>query len=101
MKIYKFDHRGTVHYIAAYSKKQAREIYKQEVDWDLSEVEIYRVPKKEWDKAYIINPNVYIDPNEIPEEDEEKYSGGYLIQESFADWVNRNDKPDIIATNDF
>lgn len=101
MKIFKFDYRGTVHYIAAPDKEKAKDVYRTNIDWDMDGVEISEIPEDQWNDMHIINPNEFVDPEEVEEEDEDNYFGGHPIIESFAEWMERNDEPDIIATNDY
>jgi hypothetical protein len=103
MKIYVFKWSGGQEdWVFAPTMKDAKEFYLKFTGCgDLSSCEVQIVSKKEWKTHFILDINeAEPDPEEV-EYNEEDYSCGYKIEETFADYAKSNTTTDLIATTEF
>ncbi len=103
MNIYIFEYfSGEKDWVFAPTMKEAKGFYLKHTDCgDLDGYTVKIVPKKEWGNHYILDINESEpDPDEI-EYNEDDYSGGYKIQETFAEYAARNTQTDMICTTEF
>jgi hypothetical protein len=107
MKIYKFKHNvkgGETDWVCAPNIKTAREFYSSETGVGSFEKTIVKkLTKKELEENYILD----LDEPEPDCWDDEEYEGiltednfcnGYLIQETFADYLKTAKYTDMVAT---
>ncbi len=101
MNIYKFEYEdGQRDWVFAPSKKEAVKFYLNHTGGaDLDDCIIKRVPKKEWDANYIIDIDSYCE--DVPEDEEDNYMGGYKIEMTFKEYAEKNTQTDIIATTEY
>jgi hypothetical protein len=102
MKIYEFTYSGgETDWVFAPSKKAAKKFYIAFTSCgDLTETEVKKVPKNKWSEMYLLDIE-NTEPDEDEEYNEEDYSCGYKIIESFVDYAKKNSVIDMIATTDF
>ena len=102
MKIYRFEYSGgETDWVFAPNVKEAKEFYLNFTGCsDLTNTTIKLVPKSKWNEAYLLDPNE-IEPDEDEDYNEEDYSCGLKIIETFAEYAARNSVIDIIATTEY
>lgn len=103
MKIYEFEFDGgATDWVFAPDVDEAKEFY---LDYsgcgDGDGYKVREVPKSEWDDKYLLDINDMEPCDSDVEYNEDDYSNGYKIIESFADYAKHNSITDIIATTEF
>lgn len=93
---------GEKDWVFAPDIKEAREFYLNHTQCgDLENCEVSRVPKKEWSSHLLLDINESEpDPEEV-EYNEDDYSCGYKVQETFAEYSARETTTDLIATTEY
>lgn len=104
MKIYKFEHNvkgGGTDWVCAPNIKKAREFYSSETGLNSFEDTIVKaLTKKELENSYILDLNESEPDWDIYEGDltEDDFCDGYLIYESFANYLKTAKHTEIVAT---
>jgi hypothetical protein len=102
MQIYEFSWDENTDWVFASDEEEAREFYLGHTGCgDLIACEVKEVPREEWKDNYILDinePEPYDDEEDYNEED---YSCGYKIIESFEEYAKNNSVTDIICTTAF
>ena len=104
MKMYKFEHNvkgGETDWVCAPNIKEARDFYSSETGSNSFEDTIVRaLTKKELEKSYLLDLDVSEpDWDEYEGElTEDNFCSGYLIQETFADYLKTAKYTDMVAT---
>lgn len=99
MKIYEFEYDGDKDWVYAPNKKEAIDFYKGHIGTtDLKGTNINIIPKNRWNQIFILDINeTEPDPEEV-EYDEDDYLNGYKIEQTFAEYAQKNRRTDIIST---
>ena len=102
MRIYQFEYpRNERDWVFAPTMKEAKEFYISFTECgDLNNVKVSVVPKKEWCNHYILDINES-EPESDEDYNEDDYSCGYKILNTFAEYADLNDSIDLIATTEF
>jgi hypothetical protein len=103
MKIYAFKYPGgETDWVFAPKIKEAEEFYINHTGCgDLDECEVSRVPKKEWSSHLILDINESEPDLDEVDYNEDDYSCGYKIKETFAEYAAREKTTDLIATTEY
>lgn len=106
MNIYSFTYKdGQTDWVFALNIKEAKSFYLLETGCgDLTDTTVKAVPKSEWDKSYMLDVNAPRWDEDDPDDSEEDYCGGYKIEETFAQYAERNKDntvSDMICTTEF
>ena len=103
MKIFEFKYSGgETDWVFAPTMKEAKEFYLKFTSCgDLGGCKIKIIPKKEWDNHYILDINEMEPDEDEVEYNEDDYSCGYKIIESFAEYAARNTVTDMICTSEY
>lgn len=100
MNIYTFTYYGgETDWVFAPDIKEAKDFYLKFTGCgDLTLITVKRVPKSKWNEMYLLDPN-----ESVPDEDynEDDYSCGLKIIETFAEYAERNTVTDMIATTEY
>lgn len=102
MKIYEFSHiGGETDWVFAPNMKKAKDFYVRFTGCgNLTGTTVKRVPKSKWSKMYILD--IYeCEPDPEINYNEDDYFNGYKIQETFAEYAERNTITDMIATTEY
>ena len=101
MKVFEFEFEGLKDWVAAKSKKEAVGFYQFFIgETDLEGFRIKQLTDNEIETSYVLDINEP-EPDEDDTYNEQDYSCGYKIQESFKDAVKKLNEPAIIATSEF
>jgi len=103
MWIYEFSYSGgETDWVFAPNIKEAKDFYLGFTGCgDLTNATVKRVPKSKWSGMYLLDINESEpDPDEV-DYDEDDYCNGYKIQETFAEYAERNTTTDMIATTEY
>ena len=103
LNIYTFSYsEGETDWVFAPNIKEAKDFYLKFTGCgDLTLTEVKRLPKGKWDETYLLDPNE-MEPNEEDEDyNEDEYSCGLKIIETFAEYAERNTVTDMIATTEY
>lgn len=104
--IYKFHNQktGVKTFISAPNINKAKHLYKQFNNDELIiyDEKITKIPQEDWDEYCVLDISKFCDDVEnLPEEKQDLYDeSGYYIQETFRQWMERNNTFDIIAMSD-
>lgn len=103
MRIYKFQFPGgEKDWVFAPTMKEAKVFYLNHTQCgDLDSCHVSIVPKKEWSHNVILDINeMEPDPDDV-DYDEDDYACGYKIQQTFAEYAEKNTSTDLICTTEF
>ena len=103
MWIYEFSYKsGERDWVLAPDIKEAKDFYIGLTGCEnLDKCKVTRVPKNRWGSMFIVDPSE-IEPNEDEVDyDEDEYSCGMKIIETFAQYAEREKTTDIIATTEY
>ena len=102
MNIYEFSYSvGQSDWVLAPAIKDAKDFYLKFTGCgDLTMTEVKVVPKSKWNEMYLLDPNES-EPDEDEDYNEEDYSCGLKIIETFAEYAQRNTVVDMIATTEY
>lgn len=106
MNIYKFEYEGETDWVCAPNIKKARDFYSSTTGINsFEDMVVKKLTKKELENNYILDLN-----ESEPDFDDEDYEGdlteddfcnGYLIIESFAEYLKTAKYTDMVATTAF
>lgn len=102
MNIYTFKHfGGETDWVFSPNIKEAKDFYLQfTMCGDFINTKVERLPKSKWSETYLLDPEVR-EPDEHEDYNEDDYSCGLKIVETFAEYAERNTITDMIATTEF
>lgn len=102
MWIYEFKHpTGETDWVFAPNMKEAKDFYLDFTECgDLDDVSVKRVPKSKWSEMVILDINE-TEPDEDEDYNQDEYSNGFKIQETFAEYAARNRHTELIATTEY
>lgn len=104
MKIYKFEYEGETDWVCASNIKEARDFYSSQTGISSFEDTIVKaLTKKELKNSYILDlsesePDWDEYDGDLTEDD---FSCGYMIIESFADYLKTAKYTDMVATTSY
>lgn len=107
MKIYKFEHNvrgGETDWVCAPNIKKARDFYSFETGINsFKDTVVKALTKRELEKSYLLDLNeLEPDWDEYEGElTEDNFCNGYLIQETFADYLKTAKYIDMVATTNY
>jgi len=101
MYIYEFEFdKDYIDWVFAPNIKEAKSFYLSFTGCGcIEDYKISRVPKKKWASLFILDINEYCE--DVPEDEEDNYHGGYKIEMTLEEYAAKNTQTDMICTTVF